>query len=89
MMRLMSKRGQRKREPGDIPGRLDGTIFQGAIDLLIDGEYKTADEIKWEFAKNGIILHQKDLESLMGLKAGTLNSEAKVIPFLRVRKELE
>ena len=89
MMRLMSKRGQRKREPGDIPGRLDGTIFQGAIDLLIDGEYKTADEIKWEFARSGIILHQKDLESLMGLKEGTLNSEAKVIPFLRVRKELE
>lgn len=89
MMRLMSKKGQRKKEPGDILGRLDGTIFQGAIDLLIDGEYKTADDIKDAFAKNGIILHQKDLESLMGLKAGTLNSEAKVIPFLRVRQELE
>lgn len=89
MMRLLSKRGHRKHEPGDSPGKLGTTIFQGAIDLLIDGDYKTADDIKTDFARYGVILKQKDMEDLMGLKAGTLNSEAKVIPFLKVRKELE
>ena len=89
MMRLMSKRGQRKSEPGDIAGKLDSTLFQRAIDLLIDGEYKTADDIKMAFARYGIIIHQKDLESLMGLKRGTLNSEVRVIPFLKVRQEME
>lgn len=89
MMRLMSKRGHRKHEPGDVPGKLNNTIFQGAIDLLIDGEYKTADDIKVAFARYGIILRQKDMEDLMGLRAGTLNSKAKVVPFLKVRKELE
>lgn len=88
MMRQMSKRGYRKKEPGDVPGKLGNTIFQGAIDLLIDGEYKTADEIKEVFAENGIILYQQDLESLMGLKTGTLNTEVKMIPFLKVRSEL-
>lgn len=88
MMRLMSKKGQRKKEPEDVPGKLDSTIFQGAIDLLIDGEYKTADQIKASFAKYGIILHQKEIESLLGLKPGTLKSETKVIPFLKVRTEL-
>ena len=87
MMRQMSKRGQRMHEPGDVPGKLNSTIFQGAIDLLIDGEYKTVDQIKDAFAQNGIILHQKDMESLMGLKNGTLNSERKVIQFLKVREE--
>ena len=89
MMRLMSKRGNRKHEPGDVPGKLGNTIFQGAIDLLIDGEYKSADDIKAAFARYGIILSQKDMEELMGLRAGTLNSEEKVIPFLKVRKELK
>lgn len=89
MMRTMSKNGWRTKEPGDVPGQMRDTIFQGAIDLLFDGGYLTVDELLREFARYGVILSQEDLENLMCLKEGTLRQEAKVIPFISVKKEVE
>lgn len=85
MMRIVSKKGWRIKEPGDVPGQLKDTIFQGAIDLLFDGGYLSVNELMREFNHYGIILSQKDLENLMGLREGTLHQESKVIPFMTVK----
>lgn len=91
MMRRVSKNGWRKKEPGDVPGKLNSTIFQAALDSLFEGEYLDSHELRVQFAKNGIILSDHDLTDLMGLKEGTiipessetlkLEPETKVIPF--------
>lgn len=70
MMRIVSKNGWRTKEPGDVPGRMGDTIFQGAIDLLFDGGYMTVDELLRDFASYGIILSQKDLKNSMCLREG-------------------
>ncbi len=85
MMRIVSKNGWRTKEPGDVPGQLKDTIFQGAIDLLFDGGYLSRNELVREFAQNGVILAQDDLENLMCLRKGTLDQEAKVVPFLTIK----
>lgn len=87
MMRIISKNGWRKKEPGDVPGRIRDTIFQGAIDVLFDGGYLTVGELLKEFGNYGVILSQEDLENLMCLKEGTLRQEAKVIPFISVKAD--
>lgn len=75
MMRQVSKSGWRKHEPGDIPGKINSTIFQGAIDLLFDGGYLDSHELRIKFAEYGIILSDNDLTDLMGLKEGTILPE--------------
>lgn len=75
MMRQVSKNGWRKHEPGDVPGYLNSTIFQGAIDKLFEGEYLDSHDLRVQFAKYGIILSDKDLTDLMGLKEGTIIPE--------------
>ena len=89
MMRIMSKNGGRIKEPGDVPGKIRETIFQGALDLLFDGGYLTVEELLREFSRYGVIMLQEDLENLMCLKEGTLNRNAKVIPFISVKNDFE
>lgn len=81
MMRQVSKKGWRLKEPGDVPGQLQDNIFQGAIDLLLDGGYMDKHEIISEFAKSGIVLRYEDLENLMCLREGTLAPETRQIKF--------
>ena len=85
MMRIVSKNGWRTKEPGDVPGQIRDTVFQGAIDLLFDGEYVTVDELLNVIAQYGAGLSQEDLENLMCLKTGTLNQKSKIITFLSVK----
>ena len=75
MMRHVSKNGWRKHEPGDVPGALNSTIFQGALDILFDGGYLDSHDLRLQFAKYGIILSDKDMIDLMGLKEGTIVPE--------------
>ena len=72
MMRQVSKRGWRTNEPGDIPGKLNPTIFQASIDTLLEGEYLSKHDLRMSFLKNGIYLNETELEDLMALKEGTL-----------------
>lgn len=87
MMRIVSKNGWRTKEPGDVPGQIGDTVFQGAIDLLFDGEYVTVDELLNVIAEYGVNLFQEDLENLMCLKTGTLDQKSKIIPFLAVKTD--
>ena len=99
MMRQVSRNGWRKKEPGDVPGNLNSTLFQGALDQLFDAEYIDSHDLRTHFAKEGIILSDKDLTDLMGLREGTiipeptntieLEPESKVIPFNIKKLELQ
>lgn len=88
MMRTVSAKGWRTREPGDTPGKLNSTIFQGAVDVLFDGDYLTAKEMMQAFHEYGIYLEQKDLEDIMGLKPGTLTVGPKLIPFVKPKIDI-
>lgn len=75
MMRTVSKNGWRKHEPGDVPGELNSTIFQGALDILFEDGYLDSHDIRAQFGKYGIWLSDKDLTDLMGLRDETLVPE--------------
>ncbi|MCR5784002.1 MAG: XRE family transcriptional regulator [Clostridia bacterium] len=76
MMRQVSQNGWRKKEPGDVPGELNSTIFQSTLDALFDGEYLDSHELRIRLAQSGIILSDNDLTDIMGLKAGTIEPES-------------
>lgn len=80
MMRQVSQRGWRTHEPGDVPGKLNSTIFQGAIDVLFNGGYLDARGLVKAFYDAGIYLKTSVMESLMGLTPGTLDVGSKVVP---------
>lgn len=90
LMRQVSKNGWRTREPGDRPGSLNETIFQGALDLLFENNYLDASSFMYELIKYGITLNSRDIEDLLHLRDGTLQvaelaDEKKVIPIIRIK----
>ena len=88
MMRTVSAKGWRLREPGDTPGKLNSTIFQGAVDVLFDGDYLNAKEMMQAFHEYGIYLSQEDLEDILGLKTGTLTVGSKLVPFVKPKVDI-
>lgn len=89
MMRRVSKNGWRTKEPGDVPGNMNDTIFQGAIDILFEEGYLDAKSLIRAFGRYGIIMREKDMEDLLCLKEGTLKIEDKVIPLIRLKQQSE
>ncbi len=91
LMKQVSKNGWRTKEPGDSPGSLNETIFQGAIDILFENNYFDAASFMKELKKYGITLHSTDIEDLLQLRKGTLKVEPKledkkVVPIVQLRK---
>ena len=85
MFRQLSKNGWRKTEPDDVPGELQESIFQGAIDLLFDNHILSSKTLMADFSRYGISLYPDVIEELLHLKKGTLDSEDKVIPLVRIK----
>ena len=85
MMRQVSKNGWRTKEPDDIPGALNESIFQGAIDLLFDNNILTPRSLLSDFKRHGVTLYPGMIEDLLHLKKGTLDIEDKVIPLFRIK----
>lgn len=85
LMRQVSKKGWRKKEPGDTPYSLNENIFQGAIDLLVEENILSPTKILQVFKKNGITLHYKDIEELLHLREGTLFVEERRPQILQLR----
>ena len=86
MMRQVSKNGWRTNEPDDIPGSLNESIFQGAIDLLFDNNILTARSLLDDFKRHGVALYPDMIEELLHLKEDTLSAEDKIIPLFSIRK---
>ena len=85
MMRQVSKNGWRTKEPDDIPGVLNESIFQGAIDLLFDNNILTPKTLIADFKRHGVALYPYMIEELLHLKKGTLDVEDKIIPLFHIK----
>ena len=85
MMRTMAAKGNKLWEPGDVIGQLHSTIFQGAIDVLLNGDYITAKGLTDAFKEYGICLSQEDLEDIMALTPGTLDISKDVSKLVRLK----
>ena len=70
-----------------MPYTLNESIFQGAVDLLIDQRVLTAKQILELLKRNGVALYSHDIEELLHLRQDTLKVEEKVIPILQLRKK--
>jgi|SRR5690625_2372401 len=89
MMRQISKKGWRTKEPGDVPYRLNENIFQGAIDLLIEEEILHQQDILQKFKKHGITLYREDIEKLLHLREGTLFYESSKPKIIQLKDYLD
>ena len=85
MMRQVSKNGWRTKEPDDIPGVLNESIFQGAITLLFDNNILTPKTLIADFKRHGVVLYPYMIEELLHLKKGTLDVEDKIIPLFHIK----
>ncbi len=72
LMRQVSSKGWRKKEPGDLPFYLNDNIFQGAVDLLLENGYSKNDIVDI-FKNSSISLFSDEIEKLLDLKKGTIS----------------
>lgn len=75
MMRQVSKKGWRIKEPEDTPYYLNENIFQGAIDILFEADYFNPNSLLQLFKQYGVTLYASDIEELLHLRKGTLKVE--------------
>lgn len=89
LMRQVSQKGWRTKEPGDFPHSLNENIFKMAVDLLLENNY-TKKDIMEIFNKASVSLFSDEIEELLNLPKGYLsskeNKESKVIK-LKINKD--
>jgi len=90
LMRQISKKGWKQKEPGDEPYTLNESIFQGAIDLLIEQDILNAKEILELLRDKGVTLYSHDIEEILHLRPNTLKIEEKIDPIsiLQLRENI-
>lgn len=76
LMRQVSSRGWRKKEPGDYPYTLNENIFKMAIKLLLDNDYSKEDVVNL-FNESSVNLFSDEIEELLNLPEGYLKIENK------------
>lgn len=86
LFRQLSKNEWRAFEPDDIQGKLNESIFQGAIDLLFENNILSPKLLLNDFKRNGISLYPDMIEELLHLKKGTFDYEDKVIPLVQIKR---
>lgn len=89
MMRQISKKGWRLREPDDTPYYLHENIFQGAIDVLIEARVLSASSIIQAFVNDGINMYISDIEDLLCLRKGTLTEQKDNSRIIHIKPFLE
>lgn len=88
MMRQVSKKGWRTKEPGDTPYYLNENIFQGAIDVLFEAGYLTPTTLLRLFKKYGITLYASDIEELLHLREDTLKEESEAPRIIELKQPM-
>ncbi|WP_308749126.1 XRE family transcriptional regulator [uncultured Anaerococcus sp.] len=76
LMRQVSSRGWRKKEPGDYPYTLNENIFKMAIKLLLDNDYSKEDIVNM-FNESSVNFFSDEIEGLLNLPEGYLKIENK------------
>lgn len=85
MMRQISKNGWRKKEPDDKPFYLGENIFQGAIELLISEHVLSKDQLLRHLSSYGAGLFPNEIEKLLHLHKGTLESDEQPSRIIYIR----
>lgn len=76
MMKKMSKLGWRKQEPLDDTLIMNNpTLLKRSVNILLDNDIFTADELIEELSRRNLSLPREEIEKLLGLDEGTLNSQ--------------
>ena len=86
MMRQVSKKGWRTKEPGDSPYFLNESIFQGAIDVLFEADYLNPSTLLRLFKKYGVTLYAQDIEELLHLRKDTLKVESDTPRIIQLKR---
>ena len=89
MMRQISKKGWKKCEPNDYPYLLNENIFQSAIDILIENNIFSSENILDLLKNNGINLYAEDIEEILNLKPNTLKVKEKISPVINIKNHLK
>lgn len=76
LMRQISSKGWRKKEPGDTPHVLNENIFKMGIELLLDNNY-TKQDVTNIFEESSINLFSDEIEELLNLPSKYLNADDK------------
>ena len=76
LMRQISSKGWRKKEPGDTPHVLNENIFKMGIELLLDNNY-TKQDVTNIFEESSINLFSDEIEELLNLPSKYLNVDDK------------
>lgn len=76
LMRQISSKGWRKKEPGDTPHVLNENIFKMGIELLLDNNY-TKQDVNNIFEESSINLFSDEIEELLNLPSKYLNVDDK------------
>lgn len=77
MMKQISKRGWKTKEPEDIIYSISNNIFQDSIDLLFSENILSIKDILDLIYSTGVIMSPENLENLLNLKPGTLSTGEK------------
>lgn len=85
MFRQLSKKGWRLSEPDDVPGKLHGSIFQEAINLLFENNVLSPKSLLDDFSNHSINLYPRMIEELLNLEKGMLDYKDNVIPLLKIK----
>lgn len=85
LMRQISKKGWRAKEPYDEPYPLNENIFQGALDLLFEQGIFSPSSIMLIFKNHGINLFPEEIEKLLCLRVGTLSHQGNTSQFIKLK----
>ena len=76
LMRQISSKGWRKKEPGDFPYELNENIFKMGINLLLENDYSKKDIVQI-LEESSVNLFSDEIEELLSLPTGYLSVDEK------------
>ena len=85
LMRQVSKRGWRTKEPNDKPYKMDETLLQEAIELLFSEGGMTPAALMFALRKKGLILRHEDIEDLLALERDSLKVDSSASHLIRLK----
>lgn len=85
LMRQVSKRGWRTKEPNDKPYKMDETLLQEAIELLFSEGGMTPAALMFALRKKGLILRHEDTEDLLALERDSLKVDSFASHLIRLK----
>lgn len=90
LMRQISQRGWRKKEPLDDVIKLEQpTLFRKSIQIILENNIFSIDSLMDELSNNGLGLEKSELEELLNLEKNTLNkkNESEITDFITIKNK--